>query len=182
MKPGLVILDRDGVINRDSKSFVKSVAEWQPLPGSLEAIGMLTRAGIPVAVASNQSGIGRGLFSRDTLYAMHRKLRRLAREHGGEIGRILYCPHLPDAGCDCRKPAPGMINNLVSLYGVEQQRVIVVGDSVRDLDAAAAAGAEPVLVLTGNGSRSAIELHDRQQKVSAFDDLLAFAKYVTASG
>jgi len=179
--PGLVILDRDGVINRDSKTFVKSVAEWQPLPGSLEAIGMLTRAGIPLAVASNQSGIGRGLFTRDTLYSMHRKLRRLARAHGGEIGRILYCPHLPEFGCECRKPAPGMINQLISTYGVERQRVIVVGDSVRDLDAAVSAGAQPVLVLTGNGTRSAIELRDRGQQVDEFDDLLAFANNVSAS-
>tara|TARA_R110002111_G_scaffold4961_1_gene25853 strand:+ start:100 stop:648 length:549 start_codon:yes stop_codon:yes gene_type:complete len=173
--PKLVILDRDGVINRDSKEFVKTVAEWQPLPGSVEAIGVLTRAGIPVAVASNQSGIGRGLLSRKTLYAMHSKLRKLAAGFGGEIGRILYCPHLPEAGCDCRKPAPGMINALIREHGVAPDDVIVVGDSVRDLDAALAAGARPALVLTGNGLRSQQELRERNQTVQTFDNLLDFA-------
>lgn len=181
MKPRLVILDRDGVINRDSTAFVKSAAEWQPLPGSLEAIGILTRANIPVAIASNQSGIGRGLFTRRALYAMHRKMRRLAREQGGEIDRILYCPHRPDEGCSCRKPAPAMINKLLALYGLAGQDVLVVGDSVRDLDAAVSAGARPVLVLTGNGLRSVDELRERNATVETFDDLLAFANSVTAA-
>ena len=178
MKPQLVILDRDGVINRDSSAFVKSAAEWLPLPGSMQAIGILTRAGIPVSVASNQSGIGRGLFSRGVLYSMHRKMRRLAAEQGGRIERIVICPHHPSDGCGCRKPLPGMLVRLMSAHGVSPGQVMVVGDSLRDIDAATAAGAQPTLVLTGNGLATRAALQERGQDVATFDDLLDFAKSV----
>lgn len=178
MKPRLVILDRDGVINRDSSAFVKSAAEWNALPGSMQAIGMLTRAGIPVSVASNQSGIGRGLFSRSVLYSMHRKMRRLAAEQGGRIERIAVCPHRPNDDCECRKPLPGMLNKLMSGHGVSPAQVVVVGDSLRDIDAATAAGAQPVLVLTGNGLATRAALQGRAQDVATFNDLLDFAKSV----
>lgn len=172
----LVILDRDGVINRDSTDFVKSADEWLPLPGSLEAIGLLTGAGFTVCVATNQSGLGRGLFDRRALAAMHRKLRRLAARHGGRIERIAACPHLPDAGCRCRKPAPGLLERLARHVGVGLAGVPVVGDSLRDLDAAEAAGARPVLVLTGNGAQTARALEKSGRAVETYPDLLTFAQ------
>lgn len=172
----LVILDRDGVLNRDSVDFVKSAAEWQPLPGSMEAIGLLTQAGFKVCVASNQSGIGRGLFSRAALYAMHRKLRRLAAAEGGSIDRIVVCPHHPGVGCECRKPRPGLLLRLARMLKVSLQGVPVVGDSLRDLDAARAAGARPVLVLTGNGMKTSTELAARGESVETYPDLLGFVR------
>jgi len=176
----LVILDRDGVINRDSADFVKSAAEWQPLPGSMAAIGLLSKAGYKVCVATNQSGLGRGLFSRQALYAMHRKLRRLAAAEGGRIDRIVICPHHPDAGCDCRKPQPGMLIRIARLLGVSLSGVPFVGDSMRDLETARAAGATPVLVLTGNGEKTAAELSARGETVVTYPSLLAFAEALVA--
>lgn len=175
----LVILDRDGVINQDSDAFVKSAAEWQPLPGSMEALGLLTRAGYTIAVATNQSGIGRGLLDRDTLYAMNRKLRREAAKHGGVVDRVVFCPHLPDDGCDCRKPAPGLLQQLGRHYGIALDGVPFVGDTLRDIDAAVAAGAEPILVLSGNGRKTARELEKRGRSVETHADLLEFAKNYT---
>lgn len=175
----LVILDRDGVINRDSDEYVKHPDEWEALPGSLEALGLLTAAGFTVCIASNQSGIGRGLFGRDALYAMHRKLRRQAAKHGGRIDSIVFCPHHPEFGCACRKPAPGLLLRLARLYGEPLAGVPVVGDSLRDLDAAVAAGAKPVLVLTGNGPATQQALEKAGRSVETYDDLLAFAKALT---
>ncbi|MBT8096863.1 MAG: D-glycero-beta-D-manno-heptose 1,7-bisphosphate 7-phosphatase [Woeseia sp.] len=172
----LVILDRDGVLNRESKSFIKSSDEWLPLAGSMEALGLLSKAGYTIAVATNQSGLGRGLFDRQALYAMHRKLRRLAAKHGANIDRIVYCPHRPDEGCDCRKPLPGLLERLARHYDRTLDGVPVVGDSLRDLDAASAAGATPVLVLTGNGVATAAELAKRRRSIETHDNLLAFAK------
>jgi D-glycero-D-manno-heptose 1,7-bisphosphate phosphatase len=180
MKPRLLILDRDGVINKDSNAFVKSAAEWLPLPGSMEAIGMLSRAGIPVTVASNQSGIGRGLFDRDALYAMHRKMRRVARIHGGHIDRIVFCPHHPDADCDCRKPKPGMLHQLLKAYGVAPGQAVLIGDSMRDLESARAAGVHPVLVLTGNGPETRRKLAERGIDCETWPDLLAYARQLLA--
>ncbi len=176
MSRPLVILDRDGVINRDSSEFVKSAAEWQPLPGSLEALGLLTRSGHAVWIASNQSGIGRGLFSRQALYAMHRKLRRLAASEGGAIERIVYCPHRPEDGCDCRKPKPGLLSRIAAATGASLAGVPVVGDSLRDIEAAEAAGAKPVLVLTGNGRATALALEKAGRHVETYENLLAFAR------
>jgi D-glycero-D-manno-heptose 1,7-bisphosphate phosphatase len=172
---GLLILDRDGVINQDSADFVKSTEEWLPLPGSIAAIASLSRAGYTVTVASNQSGLARGLFDRRALRAMHRKLRRLVERQGGKVDRIVVCPHGPDSNCDCRKPRPGLLKRLAHHYGVALDGVPVVGDSLRDLQAAADAGAAPVLVLTGNGARTAQALPSTLQDVPVFDDLAAFA-------
>ena len=172
---GLIILDRDGVINRDSREFVKNADEWQPIPGSIEAIAKLSKAGYTVTVASNQSGLARGLFSRNALRAMHRKLRRLVAAKGGHIDRIVICPHGPDDGCRCRKPAPGLLRRLARHYGTSLDRVPAVGDSLRDLEAAAAAGAAPILVRTGNGSKVAANLPDSLRSVPIFDDLSAVA-------
>ena len=169
----LVILDRDGVINRDSDEFIKSAAEFIPLPGSIEAIARLSAAGYTVAIASNQSGIGRGLFSRSRLYAMHRKLRRLVAAAGGSIGKIAYCPHAPNDNCDCRKPRPGLLLRIGAYYVRPLDGVPVIGDSLRDLQAAAAVGASPVLVRTGKGRKAERELLNSHIKAEVFDDLSA---------
>jgi D-glycero-D-manno-heptose 1,7-bisphosphate phosphatase len=177
----LVILDRDGVINRDSAEFVKNTGEFEPLPGSIEAIAELGRAGYTVAVASNQSGLARGLFDRRALRAMHRKLRRLVAAAGGRVDRIVVCPHGPDDGCRCRKPRPGLLLRLARHYDIALEGVPVIGDSLRDLEAAAAAGARPILVRTGNGRRTARSLPAALRQVPVFDDLAAAAKELVRS-
>lgn len=170
---GLVILDRDGVINRDSSDFVKSVDEWIPLPGSIPAIADLCRAGYTVTVASNQSGLARGLLDRNALRAMHRKLRRLVNADGGHVDRIVVCPHGPDDGCDCRKPKPGLLRRIARYYGVELTGVPVIGDSLRDLQAATAAGARAILVRTGNGLKTEASLSGELSATEVYDDLAA---------
>lgn len=176
-----MILDRDGVINRDSSEFIKSSDEWLPLPGSLEAIARLSKAGFTVAVASNQSGLARGLFDRRALRSMHRKLRRLVAAHGGRVDRIEVCPHGPGDGCRCRKPAPGLYERLARRYGTSLEGTPAIGDSLRDLEAAAAAGATPMLVRTGNGRRTEASLPPAFRGTPVFDDLGAVATALTAS-
>lgn len=150
----LIILDRDGVINHDSDAFIKSPAEWIPIDGSLDAIGRLSRAGWRVVVASNQSGIARGLFTMDTLTAIHTKMHQAVAEAGGRIDAIFICPHGPADGCACRKPAPGMLHDIARRLDVPLAGVPVVGDSLRDLQAAAQCGCAPWLVLTGKGRKT----------------------------
>lgn len=150
----LVILDRDGVINRDRDDFIRCPEDWEPLPGSLEAIARLTRAGVRVAVATNQSGVGRGLFDEATLGSIHRRMEAEIVKAGGALDKIVYCPHHPDAGCDCRKPKPGLLLALARDYGRSLVGVPCIGDSRRDIEAAVAAGARPILVMTGNGERT----------------------------
>jgi len=176
---GLVVLDRDGVINQDSSEFVKSVEEWLPLAGSIEAIARLSSAGFTVAVASNQSGLARGLFDNDALLAMHQKLYDLVAAAGGRIDRIVVCPHGPDDNCGCRKPKPGLLLELGRHYGASLKGVPVVGDSLRDLQAAAAIGARPILVRTGNGTKTAEHLPATLSGVEVFDDLAAFSAALT---
>jgi D-glycero-D-manno-heptose 1,7-bisphosphate phosphatase len=147
----LVILDRDGTINQDSASYIKSAAEWVPLPGALEAIAKLNHAGWHVVIASNQSGLGRGLFDVGTLNAMHAKMHKLLAKVGGRIDAIFYCPHAPDDVCNCRKPLPGLFEQIGERFGVDLAGVPTVGDSARDLVAGAALGCEPHMVLTGKG-------------------------------
>ncbi|GAA0496867.1 D-glycero-beta-D-manno-heptose 1,7-bisphosphate 7-phosphatase [Pigmentiphaga sp. GD03639] len=153
-RPKLVVLDRDGVINQDSPDFVKSPDEWIPLPGALEAIARINQAGYRVVVATNQSGLGRGLFDAATLNAIHAKLRASLAKHGGAIDAIFVCPHAPDEGCDCRKPLPGLYREIARRFEADLHGVPSVGDSARDLEAAAAAGCTPWLVLTGNGPKT----------------------------
>lgn len=153
----LVILDRDGVINYDSRQFIKSPAEWRPIPGSIEAIARLNQAGYRVVVATNQSGIGRGLFDMDTLNAIHDKMHRAVHEAGGRIDAIFYCPHAIDAGCHCRKPATGMFERIAGCFNIDLPGTPAVGDSLRDLQAAVAVGALPLLVLTGKGAQTQID-------------------------
>ena len=147
----LIILDRDGVINRDSDQFIKSPEEWIPLEGSLEAIARLNQWGWRVVVATNQSGIGRGLFDMATLNAIHDKMTRALAQKGGALDAIFFCPHAADSTCDCRKPKPGMLLQIGERFNVDLTTVPVVGDSLRDLQAAAAADCRPYLVLTGKG-------------------------------
>ncbi len=171
MSRRLVILDRDGVINHDSDAFIKSPDEWQPIEGSAEAIGALTSAGFTIAVASNQSGIARQLFDRRTLAAIHDKMRQVVRSHGGDIDKIVFCPHGPGDDCDCRKPKAGLLLELSRQYGVPLDRVPVIGDSLRDLDAALAVNARPILVLTGKGVATAAEILEAGRSVEVFASL-----------
>ncbi len=149
----LIVLDRDGVINEDSDAFIKTLDEWIPLPGSIEAIARLSRAGWQVCIATNQSGLARGLFDTATLDSMHDRLRELVAGQGGRIELILHCPHGPDDGCECRKPKPGLFRQIADHYGYSDLAgVPAVGDSLRDLQAGAALGATPYLVRTGKGA------------------------------
>lgn len=150
----LIILDRDGVINEDSDTFIKSPDEWRPLPGSLEAIAALKNAGWQIVVATNQSGIARKLFDLDTLHAIHDKMHRMVREYGGEIDAIFFCPHGPKDECDCRKPLPGLYEQIAKRLNTSLENVPSIGDSMRDLEAAKTAGAQPVLVRTGKGTKT----------------------------
>ncbi len=172
-KKGLLILDRDGVINRDSETFVKSAAEWIPLPGSIAAIAALSGAGYTVTIASNQSGLARGLFDQDALQTMHDKLRTLVAAEGGSVDKIVVCPHGPDDGCDCRKPKPGLLLQLADHYDTDLSGVPVIGDSLRDIQAAVAVAARPLLVRTGNGSNTEASLPEELGKIEVFDDLTA---------
>jgi D-glycero-D-manno-heptose 1,7-bisphosphate phosphatase len=147
----LVILDRDGVINYDSAQFIKSPDEWKPIPGSLEAIALLNQSGYRVALATNQSGIGRGLFDMATLNAIHDKMHRALAQLGGRIDALFYCPHAADANCDCRKPKPGMIEEIGRRFAIDLTGVPSVGDSLRDLQAGIPFGVQPILVRTGKG-------------------------------
>jgi D-glycero-D-manno-heptose 1,7-bisphosphate phosphatase len=149
----LVILDRDGTINEDRDDFVKSVDEWVPLPGALEAIARLNHAGWHTVLATNQSGLGRGLFDMATLNAIHVKMNQMLAKHGGRIDAVFFCPHAPGDDCHCRKPRPGLFELIGERYGVNLNDVPVVGDTRRDLVAGAAAGCPTHLVRTGKGSR-----------------------------
>src|SRR3954465_11410951 len=144
----LVILDRDGTINADSDEFIKSPEEWQPLPGALEAIARLNHAGWHAVIASNQSGLGRGLFDVASLNAMHAKMHKMLSAQGGRIDAVFYCPHSPDEGCQCRKPLPALFEQIGERFGVDLRTALGVGDTVRDLQAGAAVGCQPNLVLT----------------------------------
>lgn len=150
----LVVLDRDGTINHDSDQHIKSPAEWKPIKGSLEAIARLTQSGHRVVVATNQSGIARGLFDMTTLNAIHDTMQRAVHQAGGRIDAIFFCPHAGDADCACRKPKPGMLLEIGRRMNAPLEGVPMVGDALRDLQAAAAVGARPVLVLTGKGKKT----------------------------
>jgi len=168
----LVVLDRDGVINRDNPDFIRTVGDWEPLPGSLEAIGRLTRAGWTVVVATNQSGIARGYLTTGELDRIHARMMDAARAAGGRIDAVFYCPHGPDDDCDCRKPRPGLFHQIEARYGHPLRGVPSIGDSARDIEAARRAGARPILVLTGNGAAS-LETLSTQGPIEAYDDLAA---------
>lgn len=169
----LVILDRDGVINHDSAQFIKSPAEWKPIPGSLEAIAKLNQHGYRVVVATNQSGVGRGLFDMDTLNAIHEKMHKAIIPLGGRIDAVFYCPHTADSKCSCRKPQPGMFKRIAETLNVGLKGVHTVGDSLRDLQAGAAVGCKTNLVLTGKGEKTSAE-GGLPEGTREFPDLAAF--------
>jgi D-glycero-D-manno-heptose 1,7-bisphosphate phosphatase len=171
----LIILDRDGVINHDSDQFIKSPEEWRPIPGSLEAIARLNQAGYRVVVASNQSGLGRGLFCMDTLNRIHAKMHRLVALAGGRIDAVFLCPHPADAECDCRKPRAGLFLDIAKRYHVDLTGVPAVGDALRDLQAAMTVGARPILVRTGKGKRTLAE-GPLPDGVAVYDDLDAVVR------
>ena len=150
----LVILDRDGVINYDSANFIKNPEEWKPIAGSLEAIARLNQAGYRVVVATNQSGIGRGLFDMTALNAIHDRMHKALTPYGGRIDAVFFCPHAQDLDCACRKPKTGMLQEIAQRFNVNLAEVPCIGDSLRDLEAAHAAGARPILVLTGKGKKT----------------------------
>ena len=176
----LVILDRDGTINEDSAEYVKSPSEWQPLPGALDAIARLNHAGWHVVVATNQSGLGRGLIDVASLNAMHSKMHTMLAAVGGRIDAVFYCPHAPDEGCHCRKPKAGLFEQIGERYGLDLQGVPAVGDSLRDLDAALAAGCLPHLVLTGKAAhlREMALPEGYPANTIVHSDLAAFAEFL----
>lgn len=169
----LIILDRDGVINRDSSAFVKTAEEWVPLKGSIEAIASLSKAGFAVAVASNQSGLARGLFDSGALEVMHTKMRTLVAAAGGHVDHIVYCPHGPDDDCDCRKPKAGLLLQIAKHFNATLTGTPVIGDSLRDLQAAASVGCRPILVRTGNGAKTEGRLPSDLSATEVYDDLAA---------
>jgi len=169
----LIILDRDGVINQDSDEYIKSADEFIPIPGSLEAISRLNHAGFSVMIATNQSGLARGLLTVETLNTMHDKLRRLLSAFGGRIDGIFYCPHGPDDNCVCRKPKTGLFLDIAQRSKCNLKDVFAVGDSLRDLQAAEEAGAKPVLVKTGKGLLT-LENKDIIKHIPVFDNLSHF--------
>ena len=175
----LLILDRDGVINKDSDQYIKSPEEWHPLPGSLEAIALLTQAGYRIVVATNQSGIGRGLFDMATLNAIHNKMHKAVNQAGGRIEAVFFCPDTDASKSPCRKPNPGMFHAIAERFNTPLTNVPAVGDALHDLQAAAAVGASPLLVLTGKGKKTqaAGGLPDETQ---TFADLAAVAQVLSA--
>jgi D-glycero-D-manno-heptose 1,7-bisphosphate phosphatase len=176
----LVVLDRDGVINEDSRDFIKSPAEWRPLAGSLEAIAALNRGGYRVVVVSNQSGVGRGLLTEEALTQIHARMTASVNDAHGSLAGIYYCPHHPDAGCECRKPKTALLRRAERELGVSLAGVPFVGDRFSDLDAADAVGARAILVRTGNGAETERALGER--RVEVFDDLAAATRAILAVG
>lgn len=167
----LVILDRDGVINQDSDDYIKSVDEWQPIPGSLPAMGKLCQAGYTLVIATNQSGIARGYFDLEALHAMHIKMNRLLEQYGGQVDAVFFCPHSPEDHCSCRKPRDGMLRDIATRYQMDLAGVLAIGDSFRDIQAARSVGARPVLVKTGKGERTLHKHADELADVVVYQDL-----------
>jgi D-glycero-D-manno-heptose 1,7-bisphosphate phosphatase len=168
----LLILDRDGVINIDSDDYIKTYQEWQPLPGSLQAIARATKAGFTITVATNQSGVGRGLFSLIELANIHARMIEAVEDEGGRIEMIAFCPHTPEDKCECRKPKPGLLKRISKELGVGLDGVPYIGDSKRDMDAARAVNARPVLVRTGYGSQE-LEKYPELAELETHADLAA---------
>lgn len=168
--PKLVVLDRDGVINEDSDDYIKSPEEWEAIPSSLEAIARLNHAGVTVAVATNQSGIGRGLLTIDDLNQIHAKFQRALARVGGHVQGIFFCPHAPEADCSCRKPAPGLLHSIEQRFSLALTDTPFIGDSQRDAQAAIAAKAKPVMVRTGKGMRTLLD-HPELAQYPWYDNL-----------
>ena len=173
----LVVLDRDGVVNYDSDQYIKSPAEWRPIPGSIEAIARLNQNGWRVAVATNQSGIARGLFDMATLNAINDKMMELVFRQGGRIDALFFCPHAADEGCNCRKPRTGMLEEIAARFHTELKGVPVIGDSLKDLQSAETVGAQPILVLTGKGPKTQAD-GGLPKKTLVFEDLAEASRHL----
>ena len=173
----LIILDRDGVINQDSDDYIRSAEEWQPIPGSLEAIAKLNLAGYTVVIITNQSGVGRGYFSSQDLTAMHQKMRALLNKHHGKIDKIYYCPHTPHDNCTCRKPKTGMFEQVADDYKIDLPSAINIGDSLRDLQAGQLMGCQNILVKTGKGTKTFKEL-EKPNNIKVFANLSKAVDYI----
>ena len=174
--PKAVLLDRDGVINFDSPDYILTPEQWRPIPGSLEAIAALGRAGIPVAIVSNQSALGRGMFDAVTMEAIHERMIAAIEAAGGHITHAAYCPHAPEDHCACRKPKPGLLIETLQALGIrEAADTVMIGDSARDVEAAVAVGVRPVLVRTGYGDAGDILAKARRlvPDIPVYDDLAA---------
>jgi D-glycero-D-manno-heptose 1,7-bisphosphate phosphatase len=168
----LIILDRDGVINEESPEYIKTPAEWRPIPGSLQAIALLNQAGYTVVVATNQSGVGRGYYTEEGLARIHEKMQACVAALGGTIDRIFYCPHRPDAHCACRKPAIGLFEQIATTYRINLKNIFSIGDSLRDIQAAQKVGCKPILVLTGNGAATLKNNPELREKIPIYPNLL----------
>jgi len=175
----LVVLDRDGVVNYDSDQYIKSPAEWRPIPGAIEAIARLHQAGFRIAVATNQSGIGRGLFDMATLNAINDKMMELVFRQGGRIDALFFCPHTATEECACRKPRTGMYEEIAARFHTELKGVPAVGDSLKDLQAAEVVSAQPILVLTGKGAKTREE-GGLPRKTLVFEDLAEASRYLVS--
>ncbi|MFI3188179.1 D-glycero-beta-D-manno-heptose-1,7-bisphosphate 7-phosphatase [Crenothrix sp. D3] len=173
-----VLLDRDGVINHDSDAFIKSPDEWLPIDGSLESIALLNQHGYQVVVVTNQSGVARGLFDESMLEQIHAKMHRLVGEKGGQISAIYYCPHGADSACECRKPKAGLLKAFAADFDADLSTIAVIGDSLRDLQAAELVGAMPILVKTGKGQQTL--LNNPHLTFLVFENLYDAAKYITS--
>lgn len=174
-----VLLDRDGVINQDSPDFIKSADEWIPLPGSLEAIALLYRHGFKIIVLTNQSGVARGLFDAAALEAMHAKMTALVEARGGKIEHIYVCTHGPSNHCACRKPKPGLLQQFAQDYRIDLHDLPFIGDALRDIDAALAAGAKPILVKTGKGRKTLTD--NPELSIPVFENLYDVAEYLVTN-
>jgi D-glycero-D-manno-heptose 1,7-bisphosphate phosphatase len=177
----LLVLDRDGVINEDSEDYIRSLEQWQPLPGSIDAIAALSRAGFQIAIATNQSGLSRGYFTLDTLEAIHQRLQALVEAAGGTIACICYCPHLPGEGCHCRKPATGLLEAIERELGASAVGAWFVGDSLKDLQAARAHGCRPALVTTGKGGETLARLRSGDADIDAPETIPVYASLAEAA-
>jgi D-glycero-D-manno-heptose 1,7-bisphosphate phosphatase len=172
----LILLDRDGVINFDSPDYIKSPDEWRAIPGSIEAIAALRSGGRIVAVCTNQRGIARGKFSLSDLEAIHAKMSKALADAGTRVDAVTFCPHAADAGCNCRKPKPGMLLSMMERFQISPEETVFVGDTIRDLEAAAAAGCAAVLVRSGKGPEEEAEALRRGLSFTAYDDLAQFTR------
>ncbi len=171
-----VILDRDGVINKDSVHYIKSPDEWIPISGSLDAIAMLNQHGFRIVVVTNQSGLGRGFFDPAMLEKIHKKMHRLVEQNGGRIDTIYYCPHGPDEGCRCRKPNPGLLHAFAQEKHINLKDIPFVGDSIRDIEAGLAVGARPLLVKSGKGTKTLN--NNPELNIPIFENLYAAAQFI----
>ncbi len=181
-KQKVIILDRDGVINQDSDNFIRTVDQWLPIKGSIEAMAQLYKQGYRLFIFTSQSGIGRGFYTLATMNAMHKKMALLLKQYGAKVEGIVYCPHTPDENCACRKPKPKMLHDIATQYDVDLTQAWVVGDSWRDIQSGLAVGAKVALVATGKGKKTTIKNNDeiKNKNIPVLTNLADFANKLIA--